>query len=127
MWKINICRNLLRYDQSKEYYVSYYLINLIIREREMANLKQVFTILILLLSVSVLSFGSIEKNVKKTFDVKTGGQLFVDTDKGSISIQTHTSSKIDVEVFFKAKTEMKKRLKNYLVISKLIMTITVLI
>ena len=70
----------------------------------MTNLKQFFTALLILLTLSSLTFGSIEKNEKKSFDVESGGQLVIDTDKGSISVNTHNSSQIYVEVFFKAKT-----------------------
>lgn len=71
----------------------------------MTKLNQIFTVIILLLTVSILSFADIEKNEKKMFDVKPGGQLFVDTDKGAITVKTHNSSTIEVEVFLKVKSD----------------------
>ena len=81
----------------------------------MTNFKQIYTIILLLVTVSTLTFASIEKNEKKSFNVSLGGEIFIDTDKGSISVQTHSSSKIEVEVFLKAKTndeELAEKLFN---------------
>lgn len=82
----------------------------------MTNLKQIYTIVILFFTVSTLTFASIEKNEKNIFEVSQGGQLFVDTDKGVITVQTHNSSTIEVEVFLKAKTndeELAEKIFNY--------------
>ncbi len=48
-----------------------------------------------------------------------GGSLFVETDKGSIMIETHKSAKIDVELIITAKTNdedlAEKLFKNFIV------------
>jgi len=85
-------------------------------------MTKISTIVITILSVfftSSILLGSIEKTAKKTFNVKSGGQLFVETDKGSISIKTHSSETIDIEVQFKAKTnddELAEKLFNAFII-----------
>jgi DUF4097 and DUF4098 domain-containing protein YvlB len=70
----------------------------------MTNLKIIFTTIFSLLLTSVVVFGSTEKTEKKTFTVKVGGQLEIETERGSISINTHSSETVNVEVQFKAKT-----------------------
>ncbi len=77
--------------------------------------KQFFIAFFLVVFSSSFLLGSIEKTEKKTFDVEFGGKLFVDTDKGSISINTHSSETILVEVYFKVKTnddELAEKLIN---------------
>lgn len=70
----------------------------------MYKLKLLTNFLILFLTLSSQIFASIEKNEKKSFDVSFGGRLFIDTDKGSIIIETHKSTKIEVEILMTAKT-----------------------
>jgi len=70
----------------------------------MTNLRTIIITILSILFTGSLAFGSIEKTETKTFNVKSGGQLEVETDKGSITIKTHLSSAIEVEIFFKAKT-----------------------
>jgi DUF4097 and DUF4098 domain-containing protein YvlB len=47
---------------------------------------------------------SIDKTEKKQFNVRSGGDLYVDTERGSITIKTHSTETVEVEVKFKAKT-----------------------
>lgn len=71
-------------------------------------MRKISTVIITLFSIlftSTVLFGQIEKTEKKSFDVNNGGKLFVDTDKGTIIIETHSSESIEVEVYFKAKTD----------------------
>ncbi len=63
-----------------------------------------YFLLILILASHFTLFASIDKTEKKNFNVKSGGNLYVDTDKGSIKIKTHSSETVEVEVFLKAKT-----------------------
>jgi len=70
----------------------------------MTNLKQILTVSLLLLFSSFSLFASIEKTENKTFTVQSGGRLEVETEKGSISIKTHSSETIDIAIYFKAKT-----------------------
>lgn len=69
----------------------------------MLNVKRLFIVIILTFTASIL-YGSIEKNEKKSFDVSWGGKLFIDTDKGSIIVETHNSEEIEVEMLLTAKT-----------------------
>lgn len=81
----------------------------------MRILLRLLTTLVLLTFSSSFLFGSVEKTEKKSFDVEFGGKLFVDTDKGSININTHSSETILVEVFYKVKSndeELAEKLIN---------------
>lgn len=85
----------------------------------MTNLKRIITAILSLLLTSALVFGSVEKTEKKTFTVKAGGQLEIETERGSISINTHTSETVNVEILFKAKTndeELAEKLFNAFII-----------
>ena len=81
----------------------------------MYNPKLLTNLLMIFLIFSAQLFASIEKNEKKSFDVSFGGQLIVDTDKGSIIVETHNSSNIEVELLLTAKTnddELAEKLFN---------------
>ena len=70
-------------------------------------MRKLFTITVTLLSLlftSSIVLGQIEKTEREIFDVSNGGKLYVETDKGSIEIETHASETVDVEIYFKAKT-----------------------
>ncbi|MDX1701858.1 MAG: DUF4097 family beta strand repeat-containing protein [Melioribacteraceae bacterium] len=75
----------------------------------MTNIK--FYFLTFLLSIFLLSTlsASIEKTEKKSFNVKYGGDLLLDTDIGSIKINTHSSETIDVKIYLKAKTNDEEK------------------
>lgn len=71
-------------------------------------MRKIITVIVTLLSflfMSTVVIGQIEKTEKKSFDVNNGGKLFIETDKGSILVETHSSESIDVEVYYKAKTD----------------------
>lgn len=70
----------------------------------MISYKILVTIFFSIFFTSATLFGEIEKTEKKSFNVKTGGGLGVETERGSISIKTHSSETIDVEILLKAKT-----------------------
>ncbi|MCB9220134.1 MAG: hypothetical protein H6610_11835 [Ignavibacteriales bacterium] len=71
----------------------------------MTNLKKITTIILVTLFSSAFLFAAVEKLETKTFKAKLGGLLNVETDKGSITVKTHTQESIDVEILFKVKTE----------------------
>jgi DUF4097 and DUF4098 domain-containing protein YvlB len=50
-----------------------------------------------------------EQSVKKTFDVKEGGTLWLETDLGSIQVDTAKSSRINVEVIMRVGTSSESR------------------
>lgn len=83
-------------------------------------LKTILITSLSILFVSTSAFASIEKKDQKSFNVKFGGKLLVDTDKGSINIKTHSKENILVEIFYKAKTDdeelAQKLLDNFNVI-----------
>jgi hypothetical protein len=74
-------------------------------ERTEMNIRKSHFFLILFLITNFTIFASIDKTEKKSFNVKYGGKLYVETDKGSIAIKTHDAETIDVEIIFKAKTD----------------------
>jgi DUF4097 and DUF4098 domain-containing protein YvlB len=48
--------------------------------------------------------GSIEKEMEKTFNAAYGGELKVDTERGSMSIETHSSETVNVKVYYKVRS-----------------------
>lgn len=81
----------------------------------MTNLRSILTILLILVFSGFSTFASIDKTVNKTFDVSSGGRLEVETERGSISVKTHSSESVIVDVYFKAKTnddELAEKLFN---------------
>lgn len=86
----------------------------------MTILKMVLISFVTLLITSAGIIGAIEKEEKKTFTVNFGGNLDLETDKGSISIKTHSLETVIVEVFLKAKTnneELAEKLFNNFIIT----------
>lgn len=61
-----------------------------------------------------LAFGSIEDTITKSFRVEQGGTLFLETDIGSIEVQTAEGNTIEVKVIRKARTTSKKKAKKIL-------------
>jgi len=50
-----------------------------------------------------------EKRVEKHFKVKTGGTLYLESDKGSVEVTSHGSEEVDVVVLLEADTGNKQR------------------
>jgi hypothetical protein len=48
--------------------------------------------------------GSIEKEIEKSFNVSSGGELKVDTERGSMSIETHSREVVHVKVYYKVRS-----------------------
>ncbi|MCB9211336.1 MAG: hypothetical protein H6610_04615 [Ignavibacteriales bacterium] len=71
----------------------------------MRNQKKLITFILLMFLSNIVVFGTINKTEKKSFNVNFGGKLFVDTDKGSILIKSHSAETIEVELFLKVKTD----------------------
>jgi len=53
---------------------------------------------------AVTAGAAVKDEIKKSFSVSPGGQLFVDIDLGSIEIETGTQNTVDVEIMLKADT-----------------------
>lgn len=64
----------------------------------MKKFQVLFMTGLMLLNFCTLANADIDANLKETFDVNTGGTLFIDTDFGSIEVASWTSNKVQVEV-----------------------------
>ncbi|MFZ1291710.1 MAG: hypothetical protein WAR79_16560 [Melioribacteraceae bacterium] len=69
------------------------------------NIRKSYFFLAILLITNFTIFASIDKTEKKSFNVKSGGILYIETDKGSITVKSHESETINVVVYYKAKTD----------------------
>jgi len=58
--------------------------------------------------------GAAEERVEKSFDVRPGGTLFVDTRSGSIEVLTHNKDVVDIEITFKSKFAGESKLTKYM-------------
>jgi len=62
-------------------------------------------LVIALFLVSCLQIrGNIEREMEKTFDAAYGGELKVDSERGSISVETHSKEVVNVKVYFKVRS-----------------------
>ncbi|MCP4546324.1 MAG: DUF4097 family beta strand repeat protein [bacterium] len=69
-------------------------------------LKPIPAICLLLTAMTILSADPANaKKIRKTFDVKPGGELVVDTDVGSIEIKTIKQNQVEVEVLVSGRDE----------------------
>jgi DUF4097 and DUF4098 domain-containing protein YvlB len=62
------------------------------------NIRSEIIFFVLAAFVSALRLNAAEEQIQKSFDVDPGGKLFVDTDMGSIDVQTSPGHKIEVEI-----------------------------
>ncbi|MGB2908330.1 MAG: hypothetical protein WBB73_14605 [Candidatus Aminicenantaceae bacterium] len=72
-----------------------------------------------ILMISGSAFANIEDTIEKSFTVKPGGTLKVDTKRGSIEVEGHRGSTVEVKVIREVKTsdkeEAQKLLEKFLV------------
>jgi hypothetical protein len=68
-----------------------------------ARLNPLFIAMFVLIAVGT-SFGSIEDSINKSFSVTPGGQLTLDTARGSIDVRGSSENRVDIEVIRIAKT-----------------------
>jgi len=59
---------------------------------------------VLMLLVIGTTHAEIDKTVRHYFDVSPGGYLILDTEMGSIDVQTGSSDKVEVEIYMEART-----------------------
>ena len=81
-------------------------------DHAMASKKTAKIILILIfafLFCTAATWADIEKEVNRDFDVKPGGTLLIDSDRGSIEIQTSESDKVEVRILLTARTSRESR------------------
>jgi len=64
------------------------------------------------LITAVISFGSVEDSINKSFNVGPGGTLTLDTARGSIEVRGNEGNRVDIEVVRNAKTSDKNRAKE---------------
>ena len=58
------------------------------------------------------SFGNIEDTINKSFTVAPGGQLILDTARGSIEVRGSAGNRVDIEVIREAKTSDSDKAKE---------------
>ena len=83
----------------------------------MSNLKKSFLssgylLLILILVLSSGATAKIESSSEKSFDVKPGGRLTIETDLGSIEIATHDRNTVEVEVVLIVDTRSESKAED---------------
>ncbi|MBI9073243.1 MAG: DUF4097 family beta strand repeat protein [Melioribacteraceae bacterium] len=69
----------------------------------MRSLKYVFILILSMIVMTGSIFAGTEKNIKKSFDVSYGGKLSLDSDLGSIKVNTSNSEVVEVEIKLYAK------------------------
>lgn len=56
---------------------------------------------------------SYEQRVERSFKVENGGTLYLDSDRGSVEVQTHLSEEVEVVVSLRAITSSKNRAEEW--------------
>lgn len=69
-------------------------------------------IAMLIVIAAGISFGDIEDSINKSFTVAPGGQLILDTQRGSIEVHGSAGNRVDIEVIRKAKTSDTNKAKE---------------
>ncbi|MGD2295146.1 MAG: DUF4097 family beta strand repeat-containing protein [Candidatus Aminicenantes bacterium] len=77
------------------------------------RLSVVFLALFLLLCAG-LTYGTVEETINKSFTVRPGGNLTVDTDKGSIDVEAIRGNTVDVEIVQYVRAVSKRRAQDIL-------------
>ncbi len=80
------------------------------------NFRKFLTITILILGVVIFAgidvIAAQKKYLEKEFDVNPGGLLTLDSDRGSVLVETNANNKVSVRVTLKADTRDKDRAKE---------------
>ncbi len=64
--------------------------------------------------VSVNAFGKVDEHIKKTFSVKPGGLLTIETDLGAIEVNTSEDDTVKLEIIFSHKRGSRERFNEIL-------------
>ena len=64
-------------------------------------------------TVSQVSAREIEQRIEKNFKVKNGGTLYLDSDKGSVEIRSHSGEEVAVLVFLEADVRSKEKAQDW--------------
>lgn len=78
-------------------------------KRPIESAPRLVLLLVVLALASGTSYGDVDREIRKTFDVRAGGELTLDADRGSISVRTHRAERIDVRLTLRADTRSKSR------------------
>jgi DUF4097 and DUF4098 domain-containing protein YvlB len=70
--------------------------------------------IVVVLFIAVQAFGITEGDLKRSFSVGKGGTLTLETDIGSIDIQTHDKDRVDINIEFKKKTSNRRKYERFL-------------
>ena len=71
--------------------------------------KVIWIALILLLCITTTGFGEIRKEIEKSFDVSSGGELVIKSDLGSIEVDTHSKETVEVKVLIRFRTSDEEK------------------
>jgi len=77
------------------------------------NFRLTLTVLIVLIGFGLVYAGA-EKTVKKSFDVGSGGTLFIESDMGSIHVETSASDNVETVIRIKLKNGDDSKLERLL-------------
>ncbi len=73
--------------------------------------------LLLIFIITTITFADVEFRDKKTFNVKSGGSLVIDSERGSIDVKSWNKEVVEVEIYKKADTftdrEAEKILEDF--------------
>jgi len=77
--------------------------------------RQVYlSVFIILFIAACQVYGQVEKDIKKSFNVGSGGQLILESDLGTIEVRSHNRNTVEVEVIFEARRGGSRRVKEFL-------------
>ncbi len=71
-------------------------------------------ILFIFLLTAVVASAAIEETINKTYTVRPGGQLTVDTNRGSIQVEGRRGDQVDIEVLQNVRTSNQRRARDIL-------------
>jgi hypothetical protein len=82
--------------------------------KKVNGLSIVSMLIIGILLTAMPLLGGVDGDIKKSFNVREGGLLTVESDIGSIDVQPGTGSKVNVEIRFETKKGSKKKIQSIL-------------
>jgi DUF4097 and DUF4098 domain-containing protein YvlB len=60
-----------------------------------------------------VALADIEKNIQRTFSVAEGGSLVLDTDTGSVEVDSHSSNEVVIDIVVRANTDRESRAEEW--------------
>ena len=84
-------------------------------KRQTRTGRQVYlSVFIILFIAACQVYGQVEKDINKSFNVGSGGQLILESDLGTIEVRSHNRNTVEVEVTFEARRGGSRRVKEFL-------------